>query len=215
MNSYSHITGGIPMAVITAIGINNAMTTISDYVKDSIPWLTETYNQVLTKTHITDIPDNISVMSFVIVSIGIILFLFALILPDIDKENSLISQILNQTIILRPTVFLCNKFKHHHWTHTIWLSILPFIILGQVMPIFYYMAYGCFIHLILDSFGRMGNCWFLPIYKQYQSPNGIREVKPGHKIKLYRTGSISEYICCGLLWLIMMALLYLIYFYRK
>ena len=119
-----------------------------------------------------------------ILIIGVLLSFIGTILPDIDSEDSMISRLLHIHI----------PIEHRTWLHAIYVPFL-FCVIGAKFPLFGYLSFGYFVHLIMDSMSNCGICWFYPIskYRNY----GRAKVKKVHYVKLYRTNSVSEGIFVG------------------
>lgn len=201
MTGKSHLIAGTALTVTAGITVSE----LADAIITRFPQTEPYYQRILHKIYLDNLGVNIlcEPKQLLLFGIGILLLYFGFLLPDIDDSKSLISKFLRKSFLFKYLVQLLNQLKHHHWTHTIWF-VLPELIAGWFCPVFWYMGFGYFIHLFLDSFGAMGNCYLYPNYIQY--PNGA-QVKRGHKIKLYHTNSISEYICVFLLCLLAGALL--------
>lgn len=114
------------------------------------------------------------------VSAGILLYLTGVLLPDIDSPYSTLGR------------KLYIPLGHRSWLHSIWL-VLVFAIGSIWVRVLWFLAFGIFVHLFFDSFSRSGIRWFYPF-------------KGHHRIKLYRTSSVSEYVCVGIV--VAMAILY-------
>lgn len=107
-----------------------------------------------------------------------ILFLFGVLFPDSDQENSMMGK------------HFYIPVRHRTWTHTIWF-ILPSAVAAVFLPYFVWIAYGCFIHILIDSWSRGGVCWFYPI-SQYKTYASGAQIKKKHWAYLYHTGKTSE-----------------------
>lgn len=115
----------------------------------------------------------------------LLLFYFGSMLVDICADKSSLGK-------LRVKYLPWLEIEHRKWTHTIyWIAI---VILGSLLfhnLYFYYLGIGALFHLIMDTFSRMGVCWFKPNgYRKFGS-NGAK-IKQGHKWYLYRTSHWSE-----------------------
>lgn len=130
------------------------------------------------------------------------LFIFGTLLPDIDSPNSILGR---HVKVPGP---------HRTWTHTFWA--LAAISLFRILHVsFAWMALGYFLHLFYDSFSRAGVCWFWPIEKYRRYGNGAM-VKRGHKLKIYRAGQPSEYVCAAVIATLgALCWAYLIYIYLR
>ena len=126
--------------------------------------------------------------------IGSILYMFGTLLPDIDSRKSILGR------------FMYIPVKHHKITHTLWVVSMLFLMSLIIRPIAW-ISFGYLVHLWLDSYSRCGVCYFYPISKYIEYPNGAM-VKRNHKIKLYRTGASSEGIVTGIIVLITVFLFY-------
>ena len=99
------------------------------------------------------------------------------ILPDIDEPNSYIGRKL--IFISEPLKML--GLKHRTITHSIFFAIF-FALFGYFNIIFYFIAYGIFMHLIEDAITNTGIPFFYPLYKKRIG------------VRLFDTGTISEYV---------------------
>lgn len=145
-------------------------------------WAKEVHN--LTEHMITDLvhPCNLNPWLILVISVG--LFLLGTLLPDIDSKTSTLGRWIHIPV------------GHRTWTHTIWACVLLFLpCIWQ--KIFIWLFLGYVLHLFWDSFSRAGVCWFYPI-SQYRS-YGNAKVKRLHMLKLYRTGSTSEFVVVAVL----------------
>ena len=123
-----------------------------------------------------------------------ILYMFGTLLPDIDSRKSILGR------------FMYLPVEHHKITHTLWVVSMLFLMSLIIRPIAW-ISFGYLVHLWLDSYSRCGVCYFYPISKYIEYPNGAM-VKRNHKIKLYRTGAPSEGIVTGIIVLITVFLFY-------
>lgn len=126
--------------------------------------------------------------------IGSILYMFGTLLPDIDSRKSILGR------------FMYLPVKHHKITHTLWVVITLLLMSLIIRPIAW-ISFGYLVHLWLDSYSCCGVCYFYPISKYDEYPNGAM-VKHNHKIKLYRTGAPSEGIVTGIIVLITISMFY-------
>jgi len=99
------------------------------------------------------------------------------ILPDIDEPNSYIGR----KFIFFSEVLKLSGIKHRTYTHSIFF---PFVVafLGLFHPIFYFIAFGAFMHIIEDFLTNSGVPLFYPFIKE----------KFG--LRFFNTGSIFEYL---------------------
>ena len=116
----------------------------------------------------------------VFIGISVFFLLLGSLLPDIDHPSSLLGR------------YVHVAGGHRTWTHTVY-----FVILFGVLSIWFrplaWLALGYFWHLFWDSLSYGGVCWFWPFSKYIDYPGGAH-VKRKHRIKLYHTGSLVEYI---------------------
>lgn len=99
-------------------------------------------------------------------------FLFGTLVPDIDHPRSLLGRYLHMPWM-----------KHHGFMHSIW-PVLFLIFVGCLhisLRFFICVAAGAFTHLLMDSVSALGVNLFYPI-------------RTRHRIALYTTGEITEYI---------------------
>lgn len=199
MTSKSHLGVGSCLTVLTGTGlydIYNLMlkTDISNQSNDILMNIESHYMEFVSRIHLLDVPKhNMSMTNILFIISAVILLLIGFILPDIDTERSWISTLCRHSVIFAWVPKLFKNVKHHYWTHTIYFAAAC-MVLGYITPyitLLCYLGFGYFMHLFVDSFGAKGVCYFIPRYRKY--PNG-GEVKVGHKIKLYHTQHISEYI---------------------
>lgn len=207
MTGKSHIGVGICFSVLTGTGLYDIYNLIPKNINtikaqsDLQMNLESRYMEFVTRIHLLDIPQhNITVMNILFLIAAGILLLIGLLLPDIDSEISTISKLCRKSVLFAWLPRLFKNVRHHYWTHTIYFVALC-IVLGCMVPhitLLFYLGFGYFIHLFTDSFGAKGVCYFVPKYRKY--PNG-GEVKIGHKIKLYHTNQISEYITATIIYI--------------
>lgn len=119
--------------------------------------------------------------------ISSLLFVLGTLLPDIDTDKSLIRKILH----LNRDIGLPANF-HRTWTHSFWI-VIPLWFLILLFPVCFWFAFGYTFHVFWDCFSFMGVCFFYPFHKYIDYPNGAKVAK-GHKLKIYKTGSVSEYV---------------------
>jgi inner membrane protein len=99
------------------------------------------------------------------------------ILPDIDEPNSYIGKRLK--FVSKILKFF--KLKHRTYTHSLFFPLLIFL-LGKIHPVFYFISFGVFMHIIGDFLTNGGVPLFYPFIKQKFSAY------------LFNTGSRREYI---------------------
>jgi inner membrane protein len=104
------------------------------------------------------------------------------VLPDVDEKNSYIGKKLK---------FVSNflkllKIKHRTFTHSFLFSLI-ILLFGIFHPVFYFIAFGTFMHIIEDFLTDGGVPLFYPLSKK----------KFG--LRLLKTGSILEFIVVCLL----------------
>jgi len=84
------------------------------------------------------------------------------LLPDIDEPNSYMGR---QFIFISEPLKLLG-IKHRTWSHSIFF-IIPFIVLGLIInPIFYFIGYGIFMHILEDMITNSGVPLFYPLIKK-------------------------------------------------
>jgi len=99
------------------------------------------------------------------------------ILPDIDEPNSYIGR----KFIFFSEVLKLSGMRHRTYTHSL---LFPFLIalFGIFHPIFYFIAFGAFMHIIEDFLTNSGVPLFYPF------------IKERFGLRLFNTGSIFEYL---------------------
>lgn len=112
------------------------------------------------------------------VFVGMALFWFGTLLPDIDSDKSMLGRYFHLPV------------EHRTWTHAIWF-VLMLGALSWFVPIFWWLTAGYFVHLFWDSLSRGGVCWFYP-FSHYMRFSSGAKVKRGHTWKLYGVGDVSE-----------------------
>ena len=117
-------------------------------------------------------------------TIGVIMFVMGLLLPDIDSKESMLGKYIH----------LPSFVGHRTWTHSIWFLGL-FVLLGVFEAWFLWLSFGIAIHIAVDAVSAAGVCFFYPFERYKRYANGAF-VKKGHMIKLYRTNAPSEGIIC-------------------
>jgi inner membrane protein len=126
---------------------------------------------VAVKKHILLLDDTeIAISAFIGTFIGAIL-------PDIDEPNSYIGKRLK--FVSKILKFF--KLKHRTYTHSLFFPLLIFL-LGKIHPVFYFISFGVFMHIIGDFLTNGGVPLFYPLYKKKLF------------LKLFKTGSILEFI---------------------
>lgn len=123
-------------------------------------------------------------MQIAAIVLGFVFFYLGTLLPDIDTEKSLLGRIFHLPI------------EHRTWTHAVWFPLL-FVVIGFWFAPFWWLAFGYVLHLFFDSLSRGGICWLYP-FRRYIGFDSGAKVAKGHRIKLYSTGEISEYIVAGI-----------------
>jgi inner membrane protein len=126
---------------------------------------------VAVKKHLLPLDDT-----ELIINAGIGTFIGA-ILPDIDEPNSYIGRKLK----VISKVLRLFKIKHRTYTHSLFFPLL-ILFLGKIHPIFYFIAFGVFMHIIEDFLTNGGVPIFYPFIKQRFSAN------------MFITGGRGEYI---------------------
>lgn len=200
MTSKNHLGIGTCAAIVAVTGLNDLQQKLLTQNHKTV--FTDHYSYFMTKLHLTDIPQhNFTTYTIIFMLAAITLYLIGCILPDIDTERSYISKLCRKSVIFAWLPLIFNSWRHHYWTHTCYfvLVVLPLGYLVPYMTLFVFLGLGYFVHLIVDSFGRKGVCWFIPNYIVY--PNG-GEVKKNHKIKLYRTNRTSEWVLSVIIYIL-------------
>lgn len=105
------------------------------------------------------------------------LYIFGLILPDCDMRASVVGR------------FFHIPVKHRTWTHSVWF-VLPWLVLSYWFPPLVALAFGICLHDWWDGLSNGGVCFFYPITKYRDMPNGAH-YKPNHR-GFYATGSGDE-----------------------
>jgi inner membrane protein len=126
---------------------------------------------VAIKKHIISLDNTEMIIS---ASIGTFI---GVILPDIDEPNSYIGK----KMIFISKLLKLFKLKHRTFTHSPFLPLLVslFVI---IHPIFLFIAFGIFMHIIEDFLTTAGVPLFYLLYKKRLS------------LKLFKTGSLFEFI---------------------
>lgn len=112
-----------------------------------------------------------------------LLFLYAIfvtgsLFPDIDSSKSVLGR------------YIYLPFKHRTWTHSLFFLLLLFPLVLTGVPGFLFFT-GYVLHLLADSCSAGGICWLYPFVRFREYSSGAK-VAPGHHIKLYYTGKLSE-----------------------
>lgn len=119
------------------------------------------------------------------------LYFLGSLLPDIDTSQSTIRKLIpfghktkrrNEDEGISPF--------HRTWTHSVW-PVIGLSVLAYFVPICFWLVFGYFGHLLMDSVSNMGICWLYPFQRYWSAPNGAR-VANGHKLKLYRANTPAE-----------------------
>lgn len=121
---------------------------------------------------------NILFNSYVWCGICFFLFWLGSLLPDIDSEVSTLGKHFHLPL------------EHRTWTHSIWF-LIPLGVFAWYHPFGRWLFAGYFLHLIFDSVSVAGICFFYPFQKYRKYGSGAFVAK-NHRIKLYRSGKISE-----------------------
>lgn len=108
-----------------------------------------------------------------VITVSALLYLFGSLLPDIDHPYSTLGRIIHIPI------------KHRTWTHAIYPAVI-FILLGLKWRLVLWLGLGYLGHLLADSVSASGVNWLYPMKNKF------------HKIKLYHTSDISEYLTTGI-----------------
>lgn len=137
----------------------------------------------------------IPVLLFYIIS-GLF-FLLGSLLPDIDSERSLLGKYIHLPV------------EHRTWTHAVWAPLL-FFTAGHFCRPFFWLGLGYILHLFWDSLSYAGICWFYPVSNYKRHTNSIK-IKKRHRFKLYRVGTVSEYILVILFLVLTAVIVYLLY----
>lgn len=124
--------------------------------------------------------------------IAVALYLFGTLLPDCDVETSALGR------------YVHIKLGHRTWTHSLWA---PLVLLAVGYGYFrqswmLWVVFGYLVHLVIDSWSKMGICWFYPYpgFIEYSSGARVKRGRAHKMFVLYRTGSSSETaVCAGLI----------------
>lgn len=118
-------------------------------------------------------------------AVALVLFLFGSLAPDMDSKESLLGRYVHVPV------------RHRRILHTAWwpLALLP---LAWRVPVVLWLCLGFLGHLFWDGLSVAGICPFYPIQKYVEYPSGAYVAK-GHRLKLYHTGGIGEYVLVGVM----------------
>lgn len=118
-------------------------------------------------------------------ALDILGFVVGSFLPDIDSTGSVFGGHID---VLGG---------HRGITHTIY-PVLIFLFIGLFIRPFAWLALGYFGHIFWDTWSRCGVSWFQPVNGYIHYKSGVK-IKRGHRLWLYRVGSLSEYVVTGVL----------------
>lgn len=119
-------------------------------------------------------------------------------LPDVDHPQNHLHQ------TLRRLHLISDNLEHRTWTHTIY-PIIPMVLIWifcgfgknvNLYPIANFalgLAFGYFMHLLIDDFSIQGVLWLYPFQQWTISKNGHPYKKRKRKMKLYHTGGQFEF----------------------
>lgn len=95
------------------------------------------------------------------------------LLPDIDTPHSLLGRVVPSVSRLIERVF-----SHRTITHS-FLFVLLFVALAFLIPSHFttVLAIAVFLHIVVDSFSRMGVLWWYPFEKWHTYKSGGRYKK--------------------------------------
>jgi len=111
------------------------------------------------------------------IAAGVALYALGLTLPDCDTKKSFIGRVIHIPV------------RHRTWTHTVWFAALWMALAWWYRPLIW-LGLGCLVHCYWDSLSVGGLCWFYPITRYVDRPDG-KHFKRYHK-GWYRTGQKSE-----------------------
>jgi membrane-bound metal-dependent hydrolase YbcI (DUF457 family) len=179
MTGKSHIVMGAVSAGIIAetlfLGLHTE-TKFYDISRSAVDFLSCNFN-ISTESSSISLGYALKLLNFAIaILIPAFVYLLGNLLPDIDHENSMIGKIIYIPI------------KHRTWTHTIYFPAALWIAGIFSYRLLFYLGTGMFFHDFWDSFSYLGTDWLYPKKNKH------------HILKLYHTGSPSEYIFVGI-WL--------------
>lgn len=223
MLSRNHLIAGIPLGLGIAnfsMGLLNENSTYGHGFK----WLEEHYQNILDHSINIFLPEHIgvtlralprTVVTFIdtylfgvanpekftiglAVIIPMLFFAFGTVLPDVDNGNSKIARRLKLDGV--------NLGAHRGLTHTNWIPLLLTIIaLGSGVSILFWLAFGIWIHLFLDSLSKGGLAPWYPLGKWgYVDLGDTKLVVPNRKSLIsrlisYKVGSLYEYVLTGII----------------
>jgi inner membrane protein len=104
------------------------------------------------------------------------------VLPDIDEPNSYIG---NKFPFLSKFLNFLG-LKHRTFTHS-FIFVLLIVLLGIIHPIFYFIAFGIFMHILGDVLTKSGVPFFYPAFDTRFS------------LGLFKTGSLGEFLFIGVM----------------
>lgn len=120
----------------------------------------------------TFVTNNGTIPLIVFITSAMALYILGSILPDIDHPYSMIGKIIYIPI------------EHRTWTHAIYIPII-LCIASIKIRLLLFLGLGMFLHDFWDAFSTSGIHWLYP-------------KKMKHRLKLYHTGTFSEYIFVAL-----------------
>ena len=170
MSGNQHLVSGSAILVLSYVGIRCVLTRCE-------------IEPVLNVTHF--ISAQFADIPVWTLPICLFLFMLGLLVPDTDSPVSTLGRYIHIPV------------EHRTWLHTAWFLGL-FVLAGFACifhAAFYWLSYGIFLHLFMDSFSKCGVCWFYPIsqYRHFGS-NGAK-VKKNHKIVLYKNETQAWVLC--------------------
>ncbi len=110
------------------------------------------------------------------------------ILPDIDEPNSYIGRKLPFVSELLKAIGI----KHRTYTHSIFFPLI-IAAFGFLHPIFFFIGFGAFMHILEDFITNTGAPLFYPFYKKRVG------------IRLFDTGSVFEFLFTGVVTILSLA----------
>lgn len=177
MTGKSHLTTGVCTVILLQSAYFAVQSDVDFVAKGLCDMLIQPVYHCMT--------DRMSIPTPIFGILSLFLFCIGLLLPDIDSEKSMLGRFFHLPV------------EHHKWTHTFYF-LAPSIVLGYFLTPFRWLAFGYFVHLLFDSVGAQGVCWFNPImgYRSY----GKAKVKKHHPhiFRWYHTAQPTEYIFVGL-----------------
>lgn len=165
--------------VCSLVCLSDVLSLESNYVGHFAPQVHMITNQF---THYLN--PQTSIPMFLFKFICIFLFLLGTLFVDTDSPNSLLGR------------YIYIPVEHRTWMHTIWI-VIAVAFVSMFFHVLFWFWFGYLLHLFWDSLSNGGICYFYPISKYKGYGNGAK-VKQKHIFKLYKVGSISEYILVGL-----------------